>query len=167
MLLPLFDALQVQLDADARFMRAQWREPAGHYLRAAQGLERSLRPALLHGRDLLVAHQPAHVLVDFEGLPPISLPDELWMTTNWLPQVLTQPMRCVALVLRREHLHNQMVVESLLWTSRPLLRFQLQVFDDVPTALDWLLEGDAAAISRLQAEWDGALPPRPGPTLPT
>ncbi len=160
MLFPLFDALQVQYDADLGFMRFQWREPAGHYLRAVQASGRNLRPALAHGRDLVVAHRPAYVLVDFEGLPPISLADELWMTANWLPQV-AQPLRGVALVLRHEHLHNQMMAESLLGAGRHLLPFQIQVFENVAPALDWLVQGDEATAARLQQEWDSLPPPRP------
>lgn len=147
-------------------MRLQWREPAGHYLRAVQASGRKLRPALAYGRDLIVARQPAYLLIDFEGLPPISLADELWMTVNWLPQVAAQALQQVALVLRHEHLHNQMVVESLLWAGRQLLHFPIQVFEDVPVALDWLTQGDAAAARRLQQEWD-SLPPLSRPTLPT
>ena len=167
MILPPFDSLQAQHDASLRLMRFQWLDPARHYLRSALVHGRNLRPALLHGRDLVIAYKPAHVLIDFDGLPPISLQDELWMSVNWFPQVVAQPLEQVALVLRAEHLHNQMAVETMLWVGRNLLRFQVQVFEDVPVALDWLAGGNAAEARRLQDEWDAALPPPPGATLPT
>lgn len=63
MLLPLFHDLQVQSDADYRPLRFQWLNPANSVL----------RPALALGRDLVVEHQPTHVLVDFTGLPPLSI----------------------------------------------------------------------------------------------
>lgn len=167
MILPLFDSLQVQHEASLRLMRFQWLDPAKHYLRSALVHGRNLRPALVHGRDLVTALKPALVLVDFEGLPPISLQDELWMSVNWLPQVAAQPLEQVGLVLRREHLHNQMMVESLLWAGRHLLHFQVQVFEDAPAALDWLMQSDVAAVRHLLDEWDAALPPAPSPALPT
>lgn len=126
-----------------------------------------LRPALAHGRDLVKTHQPTHVLMDFTGLPPIAVQDELWLSVHWFPRVAAQPLRCVALVLRPTQLHNQMATEAVFWLGRHLVRFQLhQVFDDVPAALDWRTAGDAAAVRRLQAEWNAGPPPAPA-ALPT
>ena len=68
--LPLFDALQVQHDAARRLMRFQWLDQTNAVL----------RPALAHGRDLVEAHRPTHVLMDFTGLPPIAVQDELWLS---------------------------------------------------------------------------------------
>ena len=151
MLFSRFDALQVQHDAGRRLLRFQWLDPANHYL----------RPALEHGRDLVVTHQPTHVLMDFHGLPPVSLADELWASVHWLPRIAAQPLQSVALVLRSEHLHNQLVIEATLWACRHLVRFELQVFEHVPAALDWLLQGDDAAARHLQAEWEaGVAAPR-------
>ncbi|MFD1467452.1 STAS/SEC14 domain-containing protein [Hymenobacter caeli] len=152
MLFPLFDALQVQHDAGLRLLRFQWLDLANH----------RLRPALERGLELVVAHQPTHVLVDFEGLPPIGIKDELWMSTYWFPRIAGQSLRCVALVLRPEHLHNQMTTEAMFWVARHLMRFQVQVFDEVPAALDWLT--GRAAAQRLQAEWAAGPPPAPLPT---
>jgi len=157
MLLPLFDALQVQHDVPRRLMRFQWLDRANPVV----------RPALVHGRELVVVHQPTHALVDFTGMPPLSTQDELWMSVHWLPRVARQSLQQVALVLRSGHLHNQMAIEALFWFGRHLTRFQFQVFDDVPPALDWLVAGDRAAAQRLQAEWDAARPAPATPALPT
>lgn len=148
MLLPLFDALQVQHDSALNLLRFQWLDLANHHL----------RPALVHGRDLVMAHRPAQVLVDFTGLSPISVQDELWMSLHWLPRIAAQPLEQVALVLRAEHLHNQMVAEAMLWVARHLMRFQLQFFGDVPAALDWLTGSDRLAGRRLQQEWLAGTP---------
>ncbi|GAB3574840.1 hypothetical protein [Hymenobacter daeguensis] len=40
-----------------------------------------------------------------------------------------------------------------------LRRWQMQVFEDVPAALDWLTAGDAAAVQRLRAEWNNDVEP--------
>ncbi len=132
-------------------MRFQWLRPAN----------RVIRPALMHGRDLVVTHQPTHVLVDFTDLPPISMSDELWMSVHWFPPIARQSLRCVALVYRSGHLHNQMATEAMFWVSKHLMRFQLQLFDSVPAALDWLVAGNAGAAQRLQAEWNAELDAAP------
>ncbi len=154
MLLPLFDALQVQHDPALRLLRFQWLDAGNHHL----------RPALVHGRELVVTHQPRLVLVDMTSLPPLSVADELWMSVSWLPRIAAQPLQEVALVLPPGRIHNQMATETLLWVGRHLVRFQLQVFEETHSALDWLTSGDAAVAARLRAEWVAAGPPGRLPT---
>lgn len=148
MLLPCFEALKVQHDAEQRFMRFQWLDPH----------RRVLRPALEYGREVVEQHQPHLSLIDFTHLPPIGLADELWLSLHWFPRIVQLPFKRVAVVSRPEHLHNQMVMEAMFWLSRYLIRFQMQLFDDVPSAIEWLLDGDAAAAQKLQHEWDTASP---------
>lgn len=143
MLFPPFGALQVQHDSEQRLMRFQWLDPHNYLLRA--GLEQGLK--------LVLAYQPHYALVDFTNLPPISTADELWMSVHWFPQVVRQQLRKVAIVSRFEHMHNQMATEAMFWVARHLLRFQVQTFDDVLAAFDWLTEGNAAVMEPLLAEW--------------
>lgn len=150
MLLPLFEALKIQYDPERRFTRFQWLDP----------YRRVLRPALEHGRQVVEQLRPHHSLIDFTHLPPVSLSDELWLSLQWFPRIVKLPFRQVAIVSRAEHLHNQMVVEAMFWLSRMLIRFQVQLFDDVPSALEWLLGGDQAAALALQQEWDTAPVPK-------
>ncbi|MBO2008477.1 hypothetical protein [Hymenobacter negativus] len=148
MVFPLAHNLQVQHDLDLRLMRFQWvGGPANHALRAG----------LAYGRDMVVANKPTHTLIDFHGMPLIDIQDELWLSVHWFPKVARRPLRCVAVIFTPEQLHNQMAIEAMLWVGRHLMRFEMQVFADVPAALDWLTEGDAAAVQRLQAEWDEGL----------
>lgn len=143
MLLPNVDALQIQHDPERNLMRFQWLDV----------MNLRLRPALVYGRDVVVHHKPAYILVDFRGLPQLSVPDELWMSVHWLPAIASQPIRQVALVYGAVgRLHNEMATEALLWIGRHLIGFQIQVFDDVPAALHWLTGSDAA-VEQLQAEW--------------
>ena len=156
-LLPRFDAPQVQHD------------PARCLLRF-QGLDRAnavVCPAPAHGRELVVTHRPTHALGDFTGMPPLSTQDELWMSGHWLPRIARQPWQRAVPVPRPGQLPNQMAIEALFWFGRHLTRFQFQVFDDVPPALDRLVAGDRAAAQRLQAEWDAARPAPATPALPT
>lgn len=148
MLLPPVDALHVQHDQARRLLRFQWLD----------SMNLRLRAGLVYGRDLVVAHKPAHILVDFNGLPQLTVQEELWMSVNWLPAIAAQPIRMVALVYSDVgHLHNQMAAETLLWLGRHLIGFQYQVFHDVPAALFWLTNSDEA-VEQLQAEWLVAVP---------
>ncbi len=145
MVLPRQHNLQVQHDPQLRLMRFQW---------VGGPDSQAVRADLVYGRNLVVAQQPTHVLVDLAGLPPIEMQDELWMTVHWFPKIAASRLQYVALVLRPGQLHNQMAIEAMLWLGRRLMRFQMQVFEGVPSALDWLTQGDAEAMHRLQAEWD-------------
>jgi len=156
MLLPLFQALKIQVDPAHSFARYQWLDPRN----------RQLRPALEHGHEVSSQYRPHLALVDFTYLPPVSLADELWLSVSWFPKVVQLPYKQVAIVLQTEHLHNQMVLEAMLWVARPLVRFQLQLFDDVPSALGWLLADDLATALVLQAEWETSTVPATMPTEP-
>ena len=152
MVFPLRHNLQVQHDPGLRLMRFQW---------VGSSISTAMRPGLVYGRDLIVAHQPTHALVDLTGLPLIEMQDELWMSIHWFPKIAGTELRCAALIMRPGQLHNQMAIEAMLWLGRHLTRFQIQVFEAVPAALDWLTSGDAAAGRYLQADWDAALPTPP------
>ena len=166
MVLPLQHNLKVQYDPELRLMRFQW---------VGGPDNQALRADLVYGRDLVTTQQPTHTLIDLAGLPPVDILDELWMTVHWFPPIAASRLRHVALVLGPGQLHNQMAIEAMLWLGRHLMRFQMQVFGDVPAALDWLTHGEAATMHRLQAEWeqplvrvnlptDGISRQRPGPT---
>jgi hypothetical protein len=148
MILPLNHNLQVQHNVALKLMRFQWAGSPANY---------ALRAALAYGRDLVVANKPTHTLIDFHGMPLIDIQDELWMSVHWFPQVAQRPLRCVAVIFTPEQLHNQMAIEAMLWVGRHLMRFQMQVFENVPSALDWLVEGDTATVQCLMDEWDAAL----------
>ena len=74
------------------------------------------------------------------------------MPGHWFPKITRPLWRCVALVFRPGHPHNQMATGTMFWVSKYLMRFQLQLFDAVPAALHWLVASDAGAVQRLQAE---------------
>ena len=115
-----------------------------------------LRAGMRYCRDLVVLHKPFFVLIDFQGMPPVEMRDELWMSIHWFPQVSRRPLRAVAVIYPPGQLHNQMAVEAMVWFGRQLMRYQLQVFEEVLAAYDWFTGGDAAAGQRLAAEWKAA-----------
>ena len=97
----------------------------------------AVRADLGYGRDLVVAQQPTHALVDLAGRPPFEM-------------------------------------QAMLWLGRKLMRFQMQVFESVSSALDWLTQGEVGTMHRLQTEWHehtpragqpaaGVCNPQPGP----
>lgn len=149
MIFPLQHNFQVQHDAALRLMRFQWvGAPTAHLLRAG----------LRYCRDLVEELHPYHVLVDFHGMPPVEMRDELWMSIHWFPRVSRRPLRGVAVIYSSGQLHNQMAIEAMLWVGRRLMHYQLQVFEDALAAYDWFTGGDTAAGQRLVAEWDDARP---------
>ncbi|TGE19639.1 hypothetical protein [Hymenobacter elongatus] len=110
------------------------------------------RPALKHIVDLVQDCQVHHCLLDLHGLPDISIEDQVWLTINWLPRILRQYARQVALVLPAAHHYNQMVVEGLLKIGRPFITFEVQFFSDTHAALDWLTNS-TEQVDKLEQEW--------------
>lgn len=128
-------------------MRFQWEgAPRAHLL----------RNGMRHCRDLVEEIRPHYLLVDFQGMPPVEMRDELWMSVHWFPRVSRRPLRAVAVIYPPNQLHNQMAVEAMLRIGRHLMHYQLQVFEDAISAYDWFTRGDTAAGQRLVAEWDSA-----------
>ena len=115
-----------------------------------------LRAGMRYCRDLVEDLHPHYVLVDFNGMPPVEMRDELWMSVHWFPRVSRRPLRGVAVIYSPAQLHNQMAVEAMLWFGKRFMHYQLQVFEDALSAYDWFTGGDAAAGRRLVAEWDEA-----------
>jgi hypothetical protein len=147
MIFPLAHNFQVQHDAELRLMRFQW----------VGGLNAcALRAGMRYSRDLMEKLLPHYVLVDFQGMPPVEMRDELWMSLHWFPRVSRRPLRGVAVMYPHSQLHNQMAVEAMLWVGRHLMHYQLQVFEDPLSAYAWFTDGDAATGCRLQAEWEAA-----------
>ncbi|AWM33848.1 STAS/SEC14 domain-containing protein [Hymenobacter nivis] len=150
MLLPVVDSLVAQADAELRLLRFQWAIPS----------EAHTRPAFMRGLALLAQHQATRVLVDFTGMPPTSVTEEIWLAQHWLPGIPRQAcLLQAAMVFDNEYdLHNWAKMENMLGPSH-LRSFQFQFFDDAAAALHWLTGSDAA-VRRLQAEWTAG----PGPT---
>jgi len=115
-----------------------------------------LRAGMRYCRNLVALHKPFFVLVDFEGMPPVEMRDELCMLVNWFPRVSRRPPRAVGVIYPPGQPHNQMAVEAMLWFGRQLVRYQLPLFDGALAAYDWFAAGDAAAGQRLAAGWNAA-----------
>jgi hypothetical protein len=115
-----------------------------------------LRAGMRYSRDLVERLHPHYVLVDFHGMPPVEMRDELWMSVHWFPRVSRRPLRGVAVIYSPDQLHNQMAVEAMLWFGKRFMHYQLQVFEDALSAYDWFTGGDTAAGQRLVAEWEAA-----------
>ncbi|MGI4885048.1 MAG: hypothetical protein ACRYFR_08825 [Janthinobacterium lividum] len=141
-----------QADAELRLLRFQWAVPSADHT----------RPAFMRGLALLAEHQATRVLVDFTGMPPNSITEEVWLAEHSVPGILQQAcLLQAAMVFDNEHdLHNWAKMEALLDPGH-LRSFHFQFFDDAVAALRWLTGSDAA-VRRLQAEW-GPNGGSPGP----
>lgn len=111
-------------------------EPAHQLLR----LQWQALSSLHHVRTCLLAvyervreQGACRVLLDLHGMPELSAQDRYWLETCYLPLLPKLPLQQVGLVLTSHTQH-----QTLLEMSNVLPAFDVQVFDDAETALEWL-----------------------------
>ena len=73
-------------------------------------------------------------LVNLHGMPALSLSDQQWLEQHYLPQLTQLPLQHMALILTSPRHHEDL----LDITARFPPPFEVQVFDDVATGLEWL-----------------------------
>ncbi|RIY12864.1 hypothetical protein D0T11_03830 [Hymenobacter rubripertinctus] len=71
-------------------------------------------------------------LLDLQDMPDLLL-DQHWLEYHYLPRVAALPLRHLALVLKSQWQH-----QTLLDARGIPPAFEVQIFDDAATALDWL-----------------------------
>ena len=147
MILDQIDCLRVQHDQSLQLLRCQWCGGAQLH---------SFAQAMLYMANLVRVHGVTRVLIDVNGLPDLSMKEQLWVGAEWLPQVEAQSVQQVAFVLPLTHTYNQMVVESILEVDCRLLQFDVQFFAETSTALDWLTASSTAHMLALAAEWEAS-----------
>ncbi|QIL76743.1 MULTISPECIES: hypothetical protein [Hymenobacter] len=146
MILAQIDCLRVQYDESLCLLRYQW--CGGSSLH-------SFAQAMNYLAELVQTHQIKRVLVDMNGLPELSMKEQIWVGVSWFPRVAAQSVQHVAVVVPPAATYNQMVVESLLGFSRQITRFDVQFFADPGSALDWLTNSPIHMLALL-AEWQSA-----------
>lgn len=145
MLLTLSD-FRAQFCPDLSFLRMQWRARQPGMFRFQESLEAA---AFLIEQG--VVH---HIIIDLHGLPDISLADQCWLATNWLPRVSGAALQQAALVMPPAVSYNQLVVESLLLAGRHFIHYDIQFFSSAHEALDWLIGHEHLTRQhRLELEW--------------
>lgn len=99
----------------------------------------------------------AEGLIDLHGLPDLSISQQLWAATHWVPRVAVAAVQHVAIVIPRNGLYNQMAVEALHRAAQPFTKCEVQFFGTTASALDWLLSFQSpAAQAELEHEWAAA-----------
>ncbi|GAB3300279.1 hypothetical protein GCM10027348_25140 [Hymenobacter tenuis] len=83
--------------------------------------------------ERLQKEQIQGLLLDLDGMPDLSAMDQYWLEVRCLAGLPNLPLQHLALVLT-SHTQHQMLLEVSL--RQPA--FEIQVFDDADTALDWL-----------------------------
>lgn len=145
MLLTLSD-FRVQFCPDLSFIRMQWHARQPGMARFRESLE---AVAFLVEQGVV-----QHVIIDLHGLSDISLADQCWLATSWLPRVSGAAVQQAALVMPPSVSYNQLVVESLLQAGRHFIHYDIQFFSSAAEALDWIIGHEhPARQQRLEAEW--------------
>ena len=90
-------------------------------------------PALEQLLGVVREQQTSAWLLDLHDMPDLLLLDQQWLEYYYLPRVAALPLRHLALVLKSQWQH-----QTLLDARGLPPTFEVQIFDDAATALDWL-----------------------------
>ncbi|GAA3958622.1 hypothetical protein [Hymenobacter antarcticus] len=159
MIISSISDLSLQYDEQLSLLRVEW---------ASGNDTRNLRAS---AEQLLLLDQQLgmrNLLLNMNTFPDISVYDQVWLGTNWMPGITRLPLERVVLVNHRRRVHNQLAIESLLAMFRPFIKFDIQYFSQPGPGLAWLTDY-AARLPELQAEWEavhGPDPVRPGVAEP-
>lgn len=125
---------RVQYEPDYRLLNLQWRA-----LSSIHQARDSFQQAL----ETIQRHRIQRLLLNLDGMPELSALDSYLLETNYLLALPSLSLQQVALVLT-SYMQHQMLLESTL--RRP--PFDIQVFDDAATALEWLRQPSALSVVR-------------------
>lgn len=146
--------LCVQHDEELDVVRAAW--VGGRNMRG-------FREAFSKLQKLLAHRRVGRVLLDLNALPEISVYDQLWLSTVFVPSVVILPLRQVVIALSPKNVYNHQVIEGLLLAAHLLIRFDVQFFAQPDAGMQWLTDY-SPRLPALQWEWNqqhGPTPYRP------
>ncbi|SFQ30456.1 hypothetical protein [Hymenobacter arizonensis] len=153
MIITTIPDLSVQHDEALGLLRIEW----------ASGQDmRTFRASFEQILELAQRSQTRHVLLDINSFPDISVYDQVWMGSNWMPELVKLPIERLVLAINRHRVHNQLAIDSLIATARPLIKFDLQFFLTAVPGLHWLSDY-SPRLPMLLAEWNAVH----GPDLPS
>lgn len=93
------------------------------------------------------------VVLDLNALPEISVYDQLWLSTSFVPLLITLPLRQAVIVLSPRQVYNHQVIEGLLMAVQLLIRFDVQFFAQADAAMQWVTDY-SPQLAHLQQEWN-------------
>ena len=141
-----FCDLQVQHIPEVSLGRFQFFRPANELARFKKSLN---CVALLIDQKVVVEG-----LIDLRGMAPMTVEEQFWVATNWLPRVSTPPLAHAAFVMPSGNSYNQHVIEWLHRNARHYIGYEVQFFGETDSALDWLLSfQNPAAQAAIEQEW--------------
>lgn len=94
------------------------------------------------------------LLLDMNTVPNISVDDEHWLGTHWMPGILQLPLQHLVLAIDGSRVHNQLAIDALHDLVQPAIRFESHYFPDATSAMQWLTDG-TGRLPALLAEWNG------------
>lgn len=94
-----------------------------------------------------------HLLLNVNTFPDISVYDQVWLGSHWMPGITRLPLERVVLINHRGRVHNQMAIDSLITLARPLIQFDIQFFTQPLAGLQWL-SNYSERLPALLAQWD-------------
>lgn len=145
MILSLFDFI-AQYSPEVAFLRIQWRADTLSMVR--------FRASLNSVAYLLEQGDIRDLIIDLHELPSISIEDQMWLITQWIPRVSVPALQQVGLVLPARDVYNQLVVESLIRMGQHFMHYDIQFFPHLPPALDWLVgQYNPGVEAELEEEW--------------
>ena len=137
--------LAAQYYRPLEFLRIQWLNP-----NSLRYLQATMQRVLVACARLRIER----ILLDLNCLPDLGMSEQVWLGERWLPCMVAQPLKCVALVIPPDQLYNQMVVESILQQGQDQgqIRFDIQFFTEPLTALEWVTD-TTTEMPLLEQEW--------------
>ena len=152
MIITTIPDLSLQYDEALSLLRVDW----------ASGEDmRTFRASAEQLLSTVHQHGVRNLLLEMNTFPDISVYDQVWMGTSWMPLLVTLPVERVVLAINRRKVHNQLAIDSLIAMSRPFIKFDIQFFPTAYPGLHWLTDY-SARLPALLAEWDAVH----GPALP-
>lgn len=124
---------------------------------------RGFREAFSKLQKVVAQRGVERILLDLNALPDISVYDQLWLSTAFIPAVLVLPLRQAVIVLSPKKVYNHQVVEGLLLAVHLLIRFDVQFFAQPDAGMQWLTDY-SPLLPALQWEWDQQHGPTPSKT---
>ena len=143
MILTSIPDFRLQHDAPLGLLRLEWVSEAN-----TATLRSSAEALLDQARQLAIRI----LLIDMNTVPNISVADELWLGTHWMPGIVQLPLHHLILAIDGTHVHNQLAIDALHDLVQPAIRFESHYFSDAGSALHWLCEG-TGRLPALLAEW--------------
>ena len=136
--------LSLQYDEPLGLLRVEW--TSGTDMRTFRS---SVEQLLQMSQKLNVRR----TLLNINTFPDISVYDQVWLGTNWMPEVVRMNIERVVLVIHRRRVHNQLAIDSLIALARPFIKFDIQYFPQAVAGMHWLNDY-SERLPALLAEWD-------------